>query len=65
MGHIVSVFSVGIRSVFLRFTNTIRRKTRSVHFGIEKGAVPPFFLKRGATAPFLRLEKRGEERGEV
>jgi hypothetical protein len=30
----------------------------------------PFFLKRGATAPFLRipnplLEKRGEEKGEV
>ena len=46
-----------------------RRKTRSVPFGIKKGAVAPFFLKRGAMAPFLRssnplLEKRGEERGE-
>jgi len=28
--------------------------------------MPPFFLKRGAMAPFLRSSrKRGEERGEV
>jgi len=60
-------YSVGI-SRYLPYR--YRRKTRSVHFGIKKGAVPPFFLKRGAMAPFLRRstpfwKKRGEERGEV
>jgi hypothetical protein len=34
-------------------------------FRIKKGAAPPFFLKRGAMAPFLRKVKRGAERGEV
>ena len=60
-------YSVGISPVL---PIPYRRKTRSVHFGIKKGAVAPFFLKRGAMAPFLRssnplLEKKGEERGEV
>ena len=39
----------------------------SVHFGIKKGAVPPFFLKRGAMAPFLRSStpfwKKGGRKG--
>jgi hypothetical protein len=38
-----------------------------VHFGIKKGAVPPFFLKRGAMAPFLRTPtpfwKKGGRKG--
>jgi len=60
-------YSVGISPVL---PIPYRRKTWSVHFGIEKGPLPPFFLKRGAMAPFLRssnplLDKRGEERGEV
>ena len=45
-------YSVGI-SRYLPYR--YRRKIRSVHFGIKKGAVPPFLLKRGAMAPFLRI----------
>jgi len=62
-----SVFSVGIRSYFSVFTISYRyrRKIRSVH--IKKGAVPPFFLKRGAMAPFLRsstpIWKKGGRKG--
>jgi len=64
---IFGLYSVGI-SQYLPYR--YRRKIRSVHFGIKKGAVPPFFLKWGAMAPFLRSSnplsiKRGEERGEV
>jgi len=70
MGHIVSVFSVSIRSVFLRYYQYHTEGKLGGTFGIKKGAVSPFFLKRGATAPFLRsynplLEKRWEERGDV
>jgi hypothetical protein len=59
-------YSVGI-SWYLPYR--YRRKIRSVHFGIKKGAVPPFFLKRGGMAPFLRSltpfrKKRGEGREE-
>jgi len=66
--YIDSVFSVGIRSVFLRYYQYYRWKTRSVHFGVKKGAVSPFFLKRGAMAPFLRrptplLDKGGWKGG--
>jgi hypothetical protein len=57
-------YSVGI-SRYLPYR--YRRKIRSVHFGIKKGAVPPFFLKRGATAPFLRSSatfwKKGGRKG--
>ena len=70
MGINDSVFSVGIRSVFLGIYHTDTEGKLGVHFGIKKGAVTPFFLKRGAMAPFLRSstpfwKKRGEERGEV
>jgi hypothetical protein len=61
----IGVFTNKITALPYRY----RRKIRSVHFGIKKGAVPPFSLKRGAMAPFLRsltpFWKRGEERGEV
>ena len=57
-------YSVGI-SRYLPYR--YRRKTWSVHFGIKKGAVPPFFLKRGAMAPFLRSStpfwKKGGRKG--
>ena len=57
-------YSVGI-SRYLPYR--YRRKIRSVHFGIKKGAVPPFFLKRGAMAPFLRSStpfwKKGGRKG--
>ena len=60
-------YSVGI-SWYLPYR--YRRKTRSVHFGIKKGAVPPFFLKRGAMAPFLRAptpfwKKKGGGKGGI
>jgi hypothetical protein len=59
-------YSVGI-SRYLPYR--YRRKTRSVHFGIKKGAVPPFFLKRGAMAPFLRSSppfgKKGGGKGGI
>ena len=57
-------YSVGI-SRYLPYR--YRRKIRSVHFGIKKGAVPPFFLKRGSMAPFLRSSspfwKKGGRKG--
>jgi len=57
-------YSVGI-SRYLPYR--YRRKIRLVHFGIKKGAVPPFFLKRGAMAPFLRSStpfwKKGGRKG--
>jgi hypothetical protein len=57
-------YSVGISPVL---PIPYRRKTRSVHFGIKKGAVPPFFLRRGAMAPFLRTPtpfwKKGGRKG--
>ena len=57
-------YSVGI-SRYLPYR--YRRKIRSVHFAIKKGAVPPFFLKRGSTAPFLRSStpfwKKGGRKG--
>ncbi len=68
-----SVFSVGIRSVFLRITNTIlyRRKTRSVFSvsklwrePLKKLAGAPFFLRRGGGPLFvhfaLLLKKKKE-----
>ena len=57
-------YSVGI-SRYLPYR--YRRKIRWVHFGIKKGEVPPFFLKRGAMAPFLRSStpfwKKGGRKG--
>jgi hypothetical protein len=52
MGINESVFFGRYRSVFLR------RKTRSAHFGIKKGAEAPFFPKRGAPPPFWKKEGR-------
>ncbi len=43
-----------------------RRKTRSVHFGIKKGAIAPFFPQKGGNSPLFDedsppfKEKRGE-----
>ena len=57
-------YSVGISPVL---PIPYQRKTRLVHFGIKKGAVPPFFLRRGAMAPFLRTPtpfwKKGGKKG--
>jgi len=57
-------YSVGI-SRYLPYR--YRRIIWSVHFGIKKGAVPPFFPKRGAMAPFLRSStpfwKKGGRKG--
>jgi len=62
------------QSVFGRyfsvFTIPIPKKNSVGTFRYQKGGSAPFFLKRGAMAPFLRAstpfwKKRGEERGEV
>jgi hypothetical protein len=43
-----------------------RRKTRSVQFGIKKGAIAPFFPQKGGNGPLFKElcppfeEKRGE-----
>jgi len=49
-----SVFSVGIRSVFLGIYHTDTEGKFGRYISVSKRGQSPFFLKRGAMAPFLR-----------
>ncbi len=70
MGHIVSVFSVGIRSVFLPYYQYHTEGKLGRYISVPKGGSGPLFPQKGGNGPLFEelpplLEKRGEERGEV
>jgi len=69
MGHnIIAVFSVGIRSVFLRYYQYQTKENSVGTFRNQKGGSGPLFPQKGGNGPLFEelqplLEKRGEERG--
>jgi len=70
MGHIVSVFPIGIRSVFLGIYHTDTEGKFGQHISVSKRGQCPPFPQKGGNGPLFEklqplLEKRGEERGEV
>ena len=65
-----SVFSVGIRSVFLGIYHTDTEGKLGRYISVKKGGSAPLFPQKGGNGPLFEkldplLEKRGVERGEV